>query len=201
MLLSKLKNPDPENQDKLIEGYVNGEAREFYIITGWIEKVVNNYNWGLKDFSEDIIQDVRLKIYLNLKQNKFHKSSQLKTYVYRIAKYTCIDFIRKSYNQLVKNDADITGIAEEGDASDGMVKKEKENIAQTILDELAAMCRETLQLVFVERLSYIEISTLLNIAEGTVKSRVSRCMEKAMQLKDKYWNDLKTDTTIRIKSE
>lgn len=195
-----MKSFDQENQDKLIEGYIKGEAREFFIITGWIEKVVHNFNWGLKAYSEDIIQDVRLKIYVNLKQNRFQNASLLKTYVYRIAKYTCIDFLRKSYKQQVTTNNDLIGHVEEDDAFHGMIKKEKEKIVQIILEELAVMCRETLQLVFVERLSYGEISALLNIAEGTVKSRVSRCIGKALQLKEKYWNDLRTDSTVRIKS-
>jgi len=195
-----MKNPHEDNQDQLIEGYIKGEAREIFIITGWIEKVVNNYIWGFQDFSEDIIQDVRLKIYVNLKQNRFRKASRLKTYVYRIAKYTCIDFLRKSYHQGTDYDAELTGIAEDGDASDAMIKREKEAIAKIILEELAVMCRETLQLVFIERLSYNEIGAILNIAEGTVKSRVSRCIEKAMQLKAKYWNDSKKEPTVRLKS-
>jgi RNA polymerase sigma factor (sigma-70 family) len=191
-----MKNPDQENQNKLIEGYIRGDAREFFIITGWIEKVVSNFNWGLKDYSEDIVQDVRLKIYENLKENRFHKASMLKTYVFRIAKYTCIDFLRKSYNKQVTYTADLIEDIDEEDASDGMIRQERERIVQTILEELAEMCRETLQLVFVERLSYNEISTILNVAEGTVKSRVSRCIGKAVQLKEKYWNDLKPGTTI-----
>jgi RNA polymerase sigma factor (sigma-70 family) len=194
-----MKNPDQENQNKLIEGYIKGDAREFFIITGWIEKVVSNFSWGLKDYSEDIIQDVRLKLYVNLKENRFQKASMLKTYVYRITKYTCIDFLRKSYKKQVTNYIDLIEDIEEEDVSDGMIIKEKERIVQTILGELAEMCRETLRLVFFERLSYYEISIILNIAEGTVKSRVSRCIGKAVQLKEKYWNDLKPDTTIRIK--
>ncbi|MBN1791840.1 MAG: RNA polymerase sigma factor [Bacteroidales bacterium] len=193
-----MKNPDQENLNRLIKGYIKGDAREFFIITGWIEKVVNNYNWGLKDYSEDIIQDVRLKVYLNLKESKFRRASMLKTYVYRIAKYTCIDFLRKSYSQQVTNDTSLIENMAESNPFDGMIKKEKEQIAHTILEELAAMCRETLHLVFVEKLTYNEISAILNIAEGTVKSRVFRCIGKALQLKEKYWNDLKTDTTVRI---
>ena len=37
----------------------------------------------------------------------------------------------------------------------------------------------------------------MNVAEGTVKSRVSRCIKKAIELKDKYWNEPQTNTTIK----
>ena len=194
-----MKDPDQKNQYQLIEGYIKGKAHAFFVITNWIEQAVNNYHWGLNEYYEDIMQDVRLKVYINLKQNKFRKNSSLKTYVYRIAKYTCIDYIRKTYKQQQKTD-DINNTEESNNALDQMIDLEKETVFRTILQEIATMCREMLQLVFIERLSYSEISLILNIAEGTVKSRVSRCLKKAVQLKEKYWNNMETNTTIKIKS-
>jgi RNA polymerase sigma-70 factor (ECF subfamily) len=196
-----MKDPELETQTQLIEGYLNGSTREFFIVTSWIEQVVNNYWWGLKEYREDIIQDIRLKLYINLKQNKFHRASLLKTYVYRIAKYTCIDFLRKTYSNPSTTKSDLPDIAEERNIIDGLISKEKEKVVQTVLQELADKCREILQMVFVDRLSYNEISAELNIAEGTVKSRVSRCISKAIQLRKKYWNYKQADTTISIKSE
>lgn len=195
-----MKKPDQKSQDKLIEGYIKGEAKEFFIVTNWIEQVAGNYHWGLKDYYEDILQEVRLKIYVNLKQNKFRRASNLKTYVCRIAKYTCIDYIRKTYKQQ-SGDVDLIGISEDDNTLDKMILKEKEAVFTIILKEIAEMCREMLNMVFVEKLSYNEISTVLNIAEGTVKSRVSRCIEKAVKLKEKYWNDRKERTTIKLKSK
>ena len=194
-----MKNSNLKYQSQLIDGYVKGNAREFFIITNWIEQVVSNYHWGLNDYYEDILQDVRLKVYINLKQNRFRKDASLKTYVYRIAKYTCIDYIRKMYKQQSNVD-DIIHTDDNDNALDKLINHEKETVFQTVLKEIAAMCREMLQLVFIERLSYNEISIILNIAEGTVKSRVSRCLKKAVQLKEKYWNNVGTNTTIKIKS-
>jgi len=156
---------------------------------------VNHYSWGLNYFSEDIIQEVRLKVFVNLKDTNFRKSAQLKTYVYRIAKYTCIDFLRKAKAGTVEN-LDSLEIAEKNDALGDLISREKENILKTILKEIAEPCREILRLVFGEKLPYGMISKLLNIAEGTVKSRVSRCISKAIELKEKYWNDSKTRSTV-----
>lgn len=184
------------DQNSIIDGYLRGEAREFFIVSGWIEQVVKHYSWGLDNYNEDIIQDVRIKIYVNLKDDKFRKSSQLKTYVYRIAKFTCIDFLRKAKVNTTES-GNSSKISEENNALDNLILKEKENILQIILEEISEPCRELLHLVFVEKLSYIEISTILSIAEGTVKSRVSRCISKAVELKEKYWNDSNTASTIK----
>ncbi len=191
-----MNNPDQKNQEKLIEGYIKGNAREFFLITHWIEQVVKNYQWGLENFNEDIVQDVRLKIYLNLKENKFQRNSKLKTYVYRISKYTCIDFLRKTYPS-DKENFEQREIIDEDNALDSLINKEKERVLELVLNELASMCREILQMVFIEKLTYNAISSIFNIAEGTVKSRVSRCIKKAVEIKDKYWNDSKKSTTVK----
>jgi len=189
-----MKDSYQSDQKKLIEGYIKGSAREFFIVTNWIDQVVNHYSWGLRDFSEDIVQDVRLKLYMNLKHNKFRSASQLKTYVYRIAKYTCIDFLRKKMNQSAY-EPDSSAIEANGNPLEDIIENEKKVILQRILNELASMCREMLELVLGEKQSYNEIGKILNIAEGTVKSRVSRCIKKAIELREKYWNDSQTNTT------
>ena len=191
-----MKNPDQKGQNEIIQGYIKGNTREFFIITNWIDQVVDNFRWALKDFREDIVQEVRLKVYINLKENKFRKVSQLRTYVCRIAKYTCIDYLRKTYTHS-ESDLESEDIKDEDNALDRMIHVEKEKLINIILNEIAEMCREVLEMVFREKLSYNEISIIMNVAEGTVKSRVSRCIKKAIELKDKYWNEPQTNTTIK----
>ena len=191
-----MKNPDQKGQNEIIQGYIKGNTREFFIITNWIDQVVDNFRWALKDFREDIVQEVRLKVYINLKENKFRKVSQLRTYVCRIAKYTCIDYLRKTYTHS-ESDLESEDIKDEDNALDRMIHVEKEKLINIILNEIAEMCREILEMVFREKFSYNEISIIMNVAEGTVKSRVSRCIKKAIELKDKYWNEPQTNTTIK----
>ena len=191
-----MKNPDQKVQDEIIQGYIKGNTREFFIVTNWIDQVVDNFRWGLKDFREDIVQEVRLKVFINLKENKFRKVSRLKTYVYRIAKYTCIDYLRKTYAHS-EIDLKAEDIKDQDNALDRMIHVEKEKIIDVILNKIAEMCREVLEMVFREKLSYNEISIIMNVAEGTVKSRVSRCIKKAVELKDKYWNEPQINTTIK----
>jgi len=171
---------------KLIEGYLNGNQREFFEISDWINTVVKNEYWGLNNDWADIIQDIRIKLYINLKQKKFHHSASLKTYVCRIAKYTCIDYLRNKYRTKEIN-AESIDIEDDNNNFLSLVQKEQKQILRQILFELTEKCRKTLQLVFIEKLSYKKISSELNIAEGTVKSRVSRCIKKAIELRKKNW--------------
>ena len=52
--------------------------------------------------------------------------------------------------------------------------------------DLTEQCRKTLRLVFFEKQCYKRIGEMLGIAEGTVKSRVSRCLEKAIALRERF---------------
>lgn len=174
-----------EDDKKCIEGYLKGHQREYCQITTWITTVVENDYWGLKSYWDDIIQDVRMKLYLNLKQNRFGFSSSLKTYVSRIAKYTCIDYLRKKYCT-TEVGLNFVETQEGENALTILLQGEQVQIFEQIFHELQKECQKILQMVFIERLAYKKISSQLGIAEGTVKSRVSRCIHKAIQLRKKF---------------
>jgi len=173
-----------KNDKNLIQGYLNGNQKEFFEISTWINTVIKNDYWGLKNHWADIVQDVRMKLYLNLKQETFLHSSSLKTYVYRVAKYTCIDYLRKKY-RTENVDINTVEIEDRNNHFISLVQKEQREILKIIFLKLSERCRKTLKLVFLEKLSYKKIASQLKIAEGTVKSRVSRCIEEAIKWRKK----------------
>ncbi len=164
---------------KLIAGFVNGSQKEFFEISGWISAIVKSEYWGLKDDWTDIVQDVRIKLYINFQQKSFRHSSSLKTYVSRVTKYTCIDYLRKKYRKREVS-IDAIDIEDSADTFKSMVLREQQEMLRAILSKISERCRRTLRLVFVEGLSYKKVAAILNIAEGTVKSRVFRCIEEAI---------------------
>ena len=147
--------------------------------------VVRNDYWSLKDHWEDILQDVRTKLYINLKHQYFRKQSCLKTYVCRVAKYTCIDYLRKQYRANPVN-LDHVQLADPKDPYESLLLSERQHIIRRIFLGLTEQCRKTLSLVFLEKQHYKSIGETLGIAEGTVKSRVSRCLEKAIELRERF---------------
>ena len=64
-----------KEDNKLIKEYLQGNQQAFYIISNWIRTVVQNEYWGLRDQWPDIIQDVRMKLYLNLDKQNFQQKS------------------------------------------------------------------------------------------------------------------------------
>jgi len=144
-----------------------------------ISVVVENGNWGLREHWEDIKQDVHRKLFINFKQDKFEFRSPLKYYVYAISKYTCFAYIRNRYARPefpVEAEDLIVSEPQPGYSIDQEIRK-------TALQMLPDECRRIFRLFFYEGFNYREIGEQLKIQEGTVKSRMFRCKQKARRIR------------------
>jgi len=168
----------------LVEGFLAGKKHEYQTIIRWISQVVKLNSWGLNKYYEDITQDVLLKLHNNLKENKFEFAASLKTYVYRIAKFTCIDYLRK-YSLKEQKETKLVEARSNDDPEEEMEKREERKILWRIYRLMSAECRQLWRMIFYENLSYLQIAQKLHIKEGTVKSRFARCKEKAIALRKK----------------
>ena len=126
----------------------------------------------------DAFQEVLLKIYLNLA--KFKENSAFSTWVYRIAVNTCLDIIRKRKNIVSLEDYDEK--SNFGNPEEDIISKETQNAVMQSISLLEEKYRSVLVLKELEYKSYDEISFLLNISVGTVKSRLFRAREKLKEI-------------------
>ena len=138
------------------------------------EMVFNYVFWRINDYDEavDLTQEIFIKIYKSL--GKFKGESSMKTWVMSIAINHLNDFFRKkkkfnpAYFEEIsrEDDYDEPGPVEEMDLED-TIKVER------ALQKLKDWEREILTLYYMEGFQYEEISKLLNIPLGTVKSRLN----------------------------
>lgn len=139
---------------------------------------------GTHHNAEDLSQEVFIKAFLNIK--KFRGDSDLGSWLYRITINTFLNQTkRKSYNSLTGNEnidrinwknRGFTGIpvSPERSAESALIK---ENISAA-LNNLAKQERLIFILKYLQHLSTDEISDLLNIKTGTVKSTIHRALKK-----------------------
>jgi len=177
-------NAYPKEDMKLVDGFLAGRKQECQIISQWVCQVVKLSSWGLNRYSDDITQDVLLKLYNNLNENKFEFASSLKTYVYRITKFTCIDYLRK-YLSKEQKEVELLEIPSYDDPESDLEQRQEKKILWRIYRLMSSECRDLWKMIFWENLSYLQIAQQLSIHEGTVKSRFFRCKEKAVELRKK----------------
>lgn len=137
----------------------------------------------LKDEDDvcDAIQDTCLSIYRNI--NSVKNEKYFKTWVIRITINKCYDIIEKCKMNDKKISMMQSNILETHVTFDNSV------IMKTDLEKTLELLEEDLKIVTVlyyyNDLSISEISDILNIPKGTVKSRIFRAREKLYQILNK----------------
>ena len=166
------------NQDEsLIKEYVDGRPQAYQEVHRWISRAVDSRHWGLYQHRDDILQEVHQRLFTNLSEGRFHRRSALRTYVVQIAKYTCIEFLRKKVRYQSVDLDSIDLVDSKPSPEQVAATSEKTERAAEVLSNLPEGCRRLFEMIFEDRLSYQEISRRLGVAEGTVKSRAWRCRE------------------------
>lgn len=175
-LVRKSKYGDVESFEELIKLY---EKKIFNIALS----MTQNY-----DDAGDIAQEVCIKIYNNIK--KFKEDSSFSTWVYKITSNTCIDVIRRKRKilplvvQTGNGDEEYEIPIEDNNNLPDRVFEQAEtrNAIKKCIAELAPEYRIIIILRDINGYSYEEISKILSINMGTVKSRLNRARNL---LKDK----------------
>lgn len=178
------------SEKQLIEAYLKGDYESLEILVrqylrpiyGFVYKQVGN-----AQDSEDITQDVFVKVWKNIK--KFDRKKSFKSWIFSIAKNSVIDFIRKSH--LASGEKKSIPFSsfenEEGDSIlDSMLldtgllpdeiyeQKETKGILLKTMERLSVKYQAVLSLYYEREFNFREIAKMLGEPINTVKSRHRR---------------------------
>ncbi|WP_433746354.1 RNA polymerase sigma factor SigW [Falsibacillus pallidus] len=139
---------------------------------------------GNRHEAEDIAQEAFIRAYINIES--FNQSRKFSTWLYRIATNLCIDRIRKKKPDYYL-DAEVSGTdgltmysqvaADVALPEEELEKMElRDNVHKEIL-KLPQKYRTVIVLKYIEELSLNEISEILDLPLGTVKTRMHRGRE------------------------
>ena len=129
--------------------------------------------------AQDLTQDVFLRIFKTLGSFRAGEGSLI-VWMTRVTRNLLVDHYRRTKNtRLTDAIEDRLAVLEEKTAqhsrADGLLAgREAGELLQTALQELSPELREAVILRDVEELEYREIARVLDIPEGTVKSRLNR---------------------------
>ncbi len=130
---------------------------------------------GSREDTEEVTQDVFLKIHEHLKDFRF--GSSFRTWAYRITVNTAVNVYRRN-KRLGARRADFEPVAATAVAPDGteerLEKADRERLVTGLLAGLNPEQRACVVLREIEGLSYREIAETLKINLNTVRSRLKR---------------------------
>ena len=131
--------------------------------------------------AEDIFQEVFIKADRN-KEN-FRGESSVKTWLIRITVNACKDYLKSAYNRRVTplQEFQENALMSENDF-DGVERKETQQEVRNAVMSLPESHRDVVLCVYFQNMTVPEAAKALGLAEGTVKSRLSRAKDKLKQL-------------------
>ena len=184
-LFSKTAKPTPEADAKLAQLYVSGEKATYKQVDRWISQVTNLSVWHFVEDVEDINSIVHLKLFSSLRSQRFRGESTFRTYVQRMARYTCIDQVRSQRvaRQVDPEDLPTPSGSERPDLAHEA--KEERQIFLKIFRAIGPECQKIWRMIFADSLNYKEIGDKLHLPEGTVKRKVHECKQMAIELKER----------------
>ncbi len=151
--------------EELYEKYADRIYRLIYSIT------------GDRDISQDIMQEVFIKVYKNLK--KFRGESSYLTWISRIAVNTTYTYLKKNKKTVYVdiNDNEYNFSSNETPQTVLNKKLRNERIKKAV-EELKPEERLLLSMINDDKMNYEDISKILKVPVGTVKSRVFNLRKK-----------------------
>lgn len=168
--------------EQLIARFQQGDVQAFDILVRRYKDQLLNYIYrfvGNRSDAEDIVQETFLRVYKN--KHYYKEIAKFSTWVYTIAGNLAKTELRRrkrhkifSVSNFVNEDRDFD-IPDTDHSPERKVDGTlKEDIIQKTIDKLPPKFKEVIILRDVQGFAYEEISQILNIPLGTVKSRVNR---------------------------
>ena len=168
------QKPDEDLINKVIKGESNAYAelvdRYKHMVYTLALKIVKN-----REDAEEVAQDTFLKAYKALKY--FKGDSKFSTWLYKIAYYGGLDYLKKNKRQVETANIDISEVYNIGsidNALEGMEAKERAEIIKRAIHQLPGDDSVLITLYYFETLSMNEISKVMGTSPNTVKVRLFR---------------------------
>ena len=195
--MKKFHNDNLPTDEELIARFQGGDIYAF-------EQIVKRYKDQLLNFayrflgdiedSEDIVQETFLRVFR--KRNAYKNIAKFSTWIYTITGNLAKTELRRRKKRKLFS---ISGLKYEEkeyeipdekrgpeEKADSVVKDE---IIQKAINSLSPKFKEVIILRDIQELSYDEISKIINIPLGTVKSRVNRARLKLQELLGDLFSD------------
>ena len=165
-----------------------GDPEAFEQLIGPLEQLIWRICWhytGNREAAEDCGQEAMIRIWRSL--DSYRGDCALESWVYRIAANCCMDWLRRKKRDKSES---MEPLREQGfdpaDPSPGteeqVVAEDEHRRLREAITQLPEDQREALILTQLQKVPYEQAAVLLNVSEGTVKSRVNRAKARLKEI-------------------
>ena len=173
---------DKVTDEELIAQFQKGDVQAFDVLVRRYKDQLLNYVFrfvGSRVDAEDIVQETFLRVFKN--KHYYKEIAKFSTWVYTIAGNLAKTELRRRKRRKMFSVSNFVNEDRDYDIPDSDLTPEqqvdgniKDDIIQKAIDKLPPKFKEVILLRDVQGFAYEEISQILNIPLGTVKSRVNR---------------------------
>ena len=133
--------------------------------------VLRTTGWD-RGLAEEVLQDTLLAVWQHA--GTFGGQSQVRTWMYSIARRKALSKLRKRRPDPIDPEAALPIVDDGPSPDDEALARLDTRVLSGLIDQLPETMQAVLVLAFIDDLPYHEISEIMEIPTGTIKSRVSR---------------------------
>ena len=180
--LDKAGNNYVYSDEQLMARFQKGDENAYIeLVNRYRDRLLNFvYNYiGDFEISEDIVQDTMVKLYQ--KKHYYREIAKFSTWLYTIAKNLANTEFRKKkqrkitlLSQIGRDDKPYDIPADQPDTDQEIQSDIANRIIRKAIDELPEKFKTVILLRDIQELPYEEISSIIEVPIGTVKSRINR---------------------------
>ena len=175
----------PKSDDELIAKALAGSERAWLTIVKRYEKRLYNYSLrmsGNKEDALDILQDVLLSVYRNLKS--YRGDGKFAAWLFRIASFRCIDYFRKRSFHTPIDDLELPEETGYDKPELNLSSAQSNRDIATLMSKLSIDQRQVVELKYFQGFTFDEISGQLGVSTNTAKTRLYAALGKMRKQSD-----------------
>jgi RNA polymerase sigma-70 factor (ECF subfamily) len=202
-VLNRAQSQNQPTDEELIARFQNGDSYAFDLLVRRYKDPLLNFIFRfIGDIveSEDIVQDTFYRVYKN--KHYYKEVAKFSTWIYTIAGNLAKTELRRRKRRKLFSIHKETSTEKELDLPDLQSDPEKEvntivteKIIQKAINNLPPKFRQVIVLRDIQGFSYEEISSIIKVPLGTVKSRVNRARLKLQEDLDFLTEDIESITS------
>jgi len=173
--MTQSRAPGPADEELLRRCLAHDEEAWTILVdryAGYIYAIATR-GFGLAaDQADEVLQETALSLVQHLPD--YRGSGPLRAWIGTVAANAARQYLRRQKPPAEPLEADVVDASQEA----AIARAEEVSAVRTALDHLSAECRAVLSQAFYDHRRYAEIAAALGIPEGTVASRIARCLAR-----------------------